>query len=137
MTRPPEIGVFRERVVRRECRRCGKGFAQRSKGRPAMCCAPACKQQPGRYGTRVPTKNPPRHPPAVVRDIVERTLVPRPTAPDWSALLGMLTEHISDDRTALAREHSPGPASDVARPAPDRTAPTVVLQPSSETTLWA
>jgi len=35
-----ELGVVRERVVRRECRRCGAGFSQRAKGRPALYCTP-------------------------------------------------------------------------------------------------
>jgi hypothetical protein len=50
-------------------------------------------------------KDPAPPAPTVVRDVVERTLAPRPTAPEWIALLGMFAEHIADDSTALAREH--------------------------------
>src|SRR5438309_1134024 len=100
-----ETRVVRERVVRRECRRCGNGFSQRAKGRPALYCTPACKQQA--WALRHPRvdEDPAPPPPTVVRDLVERTLAPRPTAPEWTALLGMLAEHIADDSTALAREH--------------------------------
>lgn len=100
-----ELGVVRERVVRRECRRCGAGFSQRAKGRPALYCTPACKQQAWTLRHPRADQDPPRPPPAVVRDVVERTLSPRPTAPEWIALLGTLADHIADDSTALAREH--------------------------------
>ncbi len=97
--------VIGERVVRRECRRCGTGFTQRAKGRPAMYCSPACKQQA--WALRHPRvdKNPAVPAPAVVRDLVERTVTPRPAAPDWISLLGLLAEHLADDSTALAGEH--------------------------------
>jgi hypothetical protein len=70
-----------------------------------MYCTPACKQQA--WALRHPRidKDPAPPPPTVVRDLVERTLAPRPTAPEWIALLGMLAEHLADDSTALAREH--------------------------------
>ncbi len=97
--------VIRERMVRRECRRCGTGFTQRAKGRPAMYCTPACRQQA--WAQRHPRvdRDPGPPAPAVVHDIVERTLAPRPAAPDWISLLGLLAEQLGDDRTALVREH--------------------------------
>ncbi len=100
---PPQ--VVRERVVRRECRRCGKSFTQRPRGRAALYCSPACKQQA--WALKHPRVDavPAPPAPAVVRDVVERTLAPRPTAPEWIALLATLAEHIADDDTALAREH--------------------------------
>jgi hypothetical protein len=70
-----------------------------------MYCTPACKQQAWTLRHPRVDQAPAPPPPTVVRDVVERTLAPRPTAPEWIALLGMLAEHIADDSTALAREH--------------------------------
>jgi len=99
-------GVVRERVVRRECRRCGKkGFAQRTKGRPAMYCTPACKQQAWALRHPRADQDPAVPAPAVVRDVVERAVSPRAAAPDWIALLGLLAEHLGDESTELVREH--------------------------------
>jgi hypothetical protein len=102
---PVEIGVLRERVVGRECQARRKDFSQRAKGRPAMYRSPACKQRAWTLRHPCIDQDPALPPPTVVRDVVERTLAPWPTAPEWIALLGILAEHIADDSTALAREH--------------------------------
>jgi hypothetical protein len=71
-----------------------------------MYCSPTCKQLAWALRdarARLDADSDPT--PTVVHDVIERTLRPKPAAPDWIALLGLLCEQLGDDTTALAREH--------------------------------
>lgn len=101
-----------ERQVSIECARCGREVAYSGNGRRPKFCSPTCRSRAWELRRAATELKQPDPMPAIVREVVERTVdrdrpVPAPVAPrtvaDWVPLLEQLTRAVRDDPRSLVR----------------------------------